>query len=319
MQDSPKVSIIIPSFNYGRFLTELLTNLQSQTFQNWEAILVDDGSTDDTQEQAENFCKLEKRISYFKTDNRGNAAARNIGLSHAIGDFIQFLDADDLLSKDKLYLQVEQAIRLEENMITYTDLAYFMDQCPDKLYPDFLMTGKEWMPKFDGGGLEVLEMLVRNNFTAISCPLISRKFILEHNIRFEEGLDSKVDWLFWIECLLANASFRYFGDIRAKTMIRRHDSSITVRQDTLKFGEVNFREKVSSIIEASRLSQENKKKLDILNEQLKKWETLRIIEEVRINNFQGINACLKKLGWKTTLIYLLKHYNYRRKSRKGTL
>lgn len=314
-EPSLKISIIIPSYNYGRFLKELVANLQRQTFQNWEAIIIDDGSTDNTQEQAEQFCKSENRIRYFKVSNKGNAAARNIGLGHATGDFVHFLDADDLLSKDKLQLQLEQAIRLDEKTITYTDLVYFMDQFPEEQYPDFLMKGKEWMPKFDKGGFEILEALVRNNFTAISCPLISRKFILENKVNFEEGLDSKVDWLFWIECALANGSFRYFGDSRAKTLIRRHENSITVKKDTLKFGEVIFRKKLSLVIESSKLAPEEKLKLLMLNNQLRKKETLRIIGQVDIGNLKEVKNCLRNLGLKTTLVFFFKYLNYNRKSR----
>lgn len=296
------------------FLKELVANLQRQTFQNWEAIIIDDGSVDNTQEQAEQYCKSEKRIRYFKTNNKGNAAARNIGLEHATGDFVHFLDADDLLSENKLKLQLDHAVSLDEKTITYTDLVYFLDQFPDKQYPDFLMQGKEWMPKFDGGGFEILEALVRNNFTAISCPLIPRKFLQENSINFEEGLNSKVDWLFWIECALANGSFRYFGDSRAKTLIRRHENSITVKKDTLKFGEVVFREKLSRVIESSNLTPEEKRKLISLNEQLRKRETLRIIGQVKISNRAEIKNCFRNLGLKTTLVYFLKYLNYQRKS-----
>ena len=311
-----KISIIIPTYNYGRYIEELINNLQQQSFQNWEAIIVDDGSTDNTRELVERYGKDEKRITYLKISNKGNAAARNVGLGHATGDFIHFLDADDLLSKDKLKLQLELAQDLSEDSITYTDLVYFEDRFPDTHYPDFHMQGVEWMPKFDGNERGILEDLVRNNFTAISSPLVSRKFILDNKIRFEEELDSKVDWLFWIECALANATFRYFGDSRAKTLIRRHGNSITVQTDILEYGEVIFRKRLSTVIESSKIAPERKLKLTLLNNQLRKWETLRIIGKVRLSNPREVKNCLRNLGLKTAVVYWFKYLNNKRKAKR---
>lgn len=311
---SPKVSIIIPTYNYGRYINGLIANLQEQSYENWEAIIVDDGSTDNTEEQVERYGKGDDRIIYLRITNRGCAGARNAGLELATGDFLHFLDADDLMSKEKLRLQLEQALTLPPDVITYTNLVYFEDRFPDRHYPDFNMKGIEWMPKFDGNDLTMLEVLVRNNFTAVSSPLVSRKFVLDNNLSFDGRLDSKEDWLFWIECALANASFRYFGDERAKTLIRRHGSSLTVQTDTLQFGEVIFRKKLGAAIEKSKVGPETKLKLNQLNRELYKWLMLRIVERVNFGKPGEVRDCVQRLGLKTTLIYLFKYLNYKRKS-----
>ena len=311
---SIKVSIIIPTYNYGRYIEGLISNLQQQSHENWEAIIVDDGSTDNTQEMVERYGKGEDRIIYLRITNRGCGGARNAGLEHATGDFLHFLDADDLMSKDKLKLQLEQALNLPPDVITYTDLVYFEDRLPDRHYPDFNMKGIEWMPKFDGHDVSILEDLVRNNFTAVSSPLVSRKFVLDNRLSFEGALESKEDWLFWIECALASASFRYFGDSRAKTLIRRHGTSLTVQADTLQFGEVIFRKKLIAAIERSNISSETKLKLHQLNNQLRKWLTLRIIEKVNFGNPPEVKDCVQSLGLRTTLAYLFKYLNNKRKS-----
>ncbi|WP_026967787.1 glycosyltransferase family 2 protein [Algoriphagus terrigena] len=311
---SPKVSIIIPTYNYGRYIEGLIANLQQQSYENWEAIIVDDGSTDNTEEQVEKYGKGDDRIIYLRITNRGCAGARNAGLELATGDFLHFLDADDLMSRDKLRLQLEQALTLPPDVITYTDLVYFEDKFPDRHFPDFNMKGIEWMPKFDGNDLKMLEALVRNNFTAVSSPLVSRNFILENKLSFDGRLDSKEDWLFWIECALANASFRYFGDDRAQTLIRRHGSSLTLQTNTLQFGEVIFRKKLSAVIETSKVAPEIKLKLNRMNSELHKWLMLRIVERINFRNPREVIDCVKRLGLKTTLIYLFKYLNYKRKS-----
>ena len=316
IDQSLKVSIIIPTYNYGRYIEELVTNLQQQSYQNWEAILVDDGSTDNTHEIVERFTNIEKRLIYLRISNSGCAGARQKGLERATGDFLQFLDADDFVSKDKLELQLGYALNHSHDVISYSDLVYFDDRFPDRHFPDFNMMGIEWMPKFEGNDLSILESLIRNNFTAVSSPLVSRKFVLDHNLSFDKGLDSKEDWLFWIECALAKASFIYFGDSRAKTLIRRHTTSLTLQTDTLQFGEVKFREKLDAVIDSSTVDLETKLRLKQLNNYLRKWITLRIIEKLKLNNPAQVKSCIQNLGLKTTVIYLFKVLNNKRKTGK---
>ncbi|WP_081211245.1 glycosyltransferase family 2 protein [Salegentibacter sediminis] len=106
----PLVSIIIPTYNRGHFLGETLDSVIDQTYINWECILVDDGSSDYTEELMEFYCKVDKRISFSKRPEekpKGASSCRNIGINLSKGDFIQFLDSDDLLREGKLEKQVE--------------------------------------------------------------------------------------------------------------------------------------------------------------------------------------------------------------------
>lgn len=93
------VSIITPVFNSRKYIAETIRSIISQTFIHWEAILVDDGSTDGTQEEIERFARDEKRIQFYQRNkgSKGASICRNIGLSKATGAYIVFLDADDLL------------------------------------------------------------------------------------------------------------------------------------------------------------------------------------------------------------------------------
>lgn len=101
---NPLVSIIIPVYNAERYLAETITSVLAQTYQNKEIILVDDGSADDSFTVAEKF--TDPCIKILKQVHKGAAAARNLGLQAAKGEYIQFLDADDLLSPDKIEAQV---------------------------------------------------------------------------------------------------------------------------------------------------------------------------------------------------------------------
>ena len=100
------VSIIMPSYNTSKYIEKSIRSVLNQTYQNWELIIVDDCSTDSTDEVVGNFCK-EKRIVYYKNDtNKGAAYSRNYALKKAKGRWIALLDSDDLWETDKLEKQI---------------------------------------------------------------------------------------------------------------------------------------------------------------------------------------------------------------------
>jgi teichuronic acid biosynthesis glycosyltransferase TuaG len=112
------VSIITPSFNSEKFIAETIQSVQNQTYKNWEMIIVDDCSTDHTVAIVERFIKDDGRIHLFRLDkNLGTGIARDIALSKAKGDYIAFLDADDLWKPLKLEKQLQF---LKENKIPFT-------------------------------------------------------------------------------------------------------------------------------------------------------------------------------------------------------
>lgn len=101
------MSIIIPCYNKAAYLAKTLQSVLNQTYPNWECILVDDGSTDDTPAVAKVYCEKDTRFRYFLKKNEGVSTARNFGIEKAKGDFIIFLDADDILADFSLLKRVE--------------------------------------------------------------------------------------------------------------------------------------------------------------------------------------------------------------------
>ena len=100
MNNASLVSIIIPCFNQGMYLSETIESVLSQTYRYWECIIINDGSADNTEEIALGYCNNDERIKYLKQDNKGPCVARNYGISNAGGIYILPLDADDILGKD---------------------------------------------------------------------------------------------------------------------------------------------------------------------------------------------------------------------------
>lgn len=116
-EPEPLVSVIIPVFNGARFLGEAIESILAQTYRNFEVVVVDDGSTDGTREVADAY----PLIRYVSQEHRGTAAARNCGVRSSTGEFIAFLDADDLWMPDKLSLQM-QAFAAEPNLAIVSGL-----------------------------------------------------------------------------------------------------------------------------------------------------------------------------------------------------
>ena len=120
---TPRVSVIIPCFNHGRFLRHAADSVLAQTLADIELIIVDDGSTDDTPAVLAGLD--DRRVRTCRTSNRGVSAARNAGLDMVRGEFVAFLDADDLWEPDKLARQVAIMDAEPDVTLVFTDLRRF--------------------------------------------------------------------------------------------------------------------------------------------------------------------------------------------------
>ena len=102
----PLISIIVPVYNVEKYLKKCLDSILSQTYKNFEVIIVNDGSPDNSQKIIDEYKKKDKRIIVLEKENGGLSSARNYGIEHANGKYISFVDADDYIEKDyveKLY------------------------------------------------------------------------------------------------------------------------------------------------------------------------------------------------------------------------
>lgn len=120
--DTPLVSIIIPTYNRAHLIGETLDSILAQTYQNWECIVVDDGSTDNTNTIVAEYSKKDSRFQYFSrpTDKpRGANACRNYGFEKSKGDYIQWFDSDDLMHTEKL--QIKKGYALAQNAAIVVD------------------------------------------------------------------------------------------------------------------------------------------------------------------------------------------------------
>ena len=120
------VSVIIPAYNAVATIGETVRSAINQTWHQLEVIVIDDGSTDDTATMAKDFGS--PSINIISQDNRGASAARNAGLRHAQGEYIQFLDADDILSPAKIELQIKALERTSKRSLASCSWTHFADE-----------------------------------------------------------------------------------------------------------------------------------------------------------------------------------------------
>ena len=182
----PRVSVIIPAYNSGATITETLRSVLVQTYSDFEIIVADDGSTDNTTEMVLRLAQEDNRIHLFQLKaNQGVSKARNFAISNATGEWIAFLDSDDLWVEDKL----EKQLKLAEK--TNADIVYcsygIIDDKGNRTCTDFIV---EKHTSYD-------KMLARN---VISCStaLIKKEYFNKYSFSSEYAHE---DYALWMEML----------------------------------------------------------------------------------------------------------------------
>jgi glycosyltransferase involved in cell wall biosynthesis len=241
------VSVIIPCYNYGAYIAETLDSLIAQSYQHWEAIVVDDGSTDESEFIVQKYMSNDNRIKYIKQQNKGVAVARNRGLSEAVGSYIQFLDADDYIAPDKFLLQVK---KMDENPsidLIYSDSylfnhSNFNDE--KRLFNKFNLK----MPPISGKGELMAMQMVYDNIFLIGCPLFRRSVVSER-----EGFNTSIlafeDWVFWYKAVLNGFDFCYDNSPGTEFYVRAHGNNTTANRYKMWKYKIQARESIIRIID----------------------------------------------------------------------
>jgi glycosyltransferase involved in cell wall biosynthesis len=181
----PKISVIIPAYNSEKTISHTIQSVLNQTFTDLELIVINDGSQDSTLEIVTQI--KDPRIKVFSYSNAGGNISRNRGLRRAVGEFVSFLDADDLWTPDKLQSQLKA---LQENVtakVAYSWTDYINTN------GEFILSGK----RVNVNG-NVYENLLLNNFLENgSNPLICRKSLITLD-GFDESLSAAQDWDMWL-------------------------------------------------------------------------------------------------------------------------
>ena len=186
---SPLFSVVIPTYNSYEKLFRAIDSILKQSFQDFEIIIVDDGSSDNTGIEIQPF--LSTNIHYFYKTNGGPASARNSGIRKARGKYICFLDADDEFMENKL-LEYSKVLK-DKDILIFSDAEYYNE----KLNTSYIFSCKEHMRHST-----FFSSLLENNFLVASTVCI-KKSILENNFLFDENEKLKFveDYDLWLKIL----------------------------------------------------------------------------------------------------------------------
>jgi len=217
----PEISVIIPLYNAEMFIAEALVSLTQQTFQNYEIIIIDDGSTDNSA----NIVKTYKNLHYYYQNNQGEASARNKGIEFAQGKIITFLDADDWYEPTKLE---EQWIYLQQN--PNIDVVYCDYNVKDQTNGTTSTLQSEF---FDSNRKNLLAMILFRQ-TVHTGSMMLRRQVFDFGYRYNQQLSYAPDYDFCLQ-LLAQHQFGYI----AKPLYgyRRHGANMTNAHNQQKASE----------------------------------------------------------------------------------
>jgi glycosyltransferase involved in cell wall biosynthesis len=211
MKKSALVSIIIPSYNAGKYVQGAVDSALSQTYRNCEVIVVDDGSTDGTRVLLEPYMRGGK-IDYLYQKNRGLAAARNAGIKASKGEYIALLDADDRFLSHKIESMVYFLSTHPECSACYHDVYHFREDNPEKLLKS---THKYY------SGEDVLLNLVRGNYFIAPSATVFRKKVFEEQGYFDETFPRSEDLEFIVRITSHGLGICFLPEILGKICLRQ--------------------------------------------------------------------------------------------------
>lgn len=189
------VSIIVPCYNQADYLDAALQSVLDQTHQNWECLIVNDGSTDNSEVVAKKWVNTDSRFIYWPKENGGVSSARNLGIEKAKGVYLQFLDSDDYLNKQKLELSLEQIKKNNDVNLVISNFRMFTTN-PQKTTKPFcvltasLFTFENMLYQWN----ESFSIQVQYGFFHSS---------LFETIRFPEDISAQEDWIVWVRIFKA--------------------------------------------------------------------------------------------------------------------
>ncbi|MBW4452186.1 MAG: glycosyltransferase [Nostoc indistinguendum CM1-VF10] len=198
--EKPSISVITPAYNMELYISETITSVLSQTFTDFEYLIINDGSTDNTLKIAKSFALQDSRIRIISQPNGGLAAACNTGVKNAQGEYISFVDADDMWNPNKLMVQLQQIQSLPKEFGAVFCWSELVD-------PKSKPIGRKQMPSV--GAYNSFSLLKDNCPPGNrSCLLIRKQCFTEVGL-FDEKISGADDFEMWLR-ITCNSQYPYF-------------------------------------------------------------------------------------------------------------
>ena len=254
---TPLISVIITAYNVERYIERAIKSIQDQTYKNIEILIVNDGSTDNTQEVCERYSALDKRIRIVNKKNEGLAAARKSGVENAKGDYIGFVDADDSVADDMYQLLLSNALRNDADI---SHCGYTMVM-PDSTQKHYYGTERIVIQNHDQG---IIDLLEGKFIEPTVCTKLYKRGLFD-SVRYYTDISINED-LMLNYSLFSIAQRSVYQDV-CKYLYYKHDDSmsrtfsikhftdpITVRERILELSVIES-ESVQKVAKSKRASQ----------------------------------------------------------------
>jgi glycosyltransferase involved in cell wall biosynthesis len=225
-EEHPLVSVIMPCFNGEKFISEAIESVINQTYKNWELIIIDDSSTDNSKKIIKQYYTADKRIHYIQNKkNKGIPSTRNTGIKISNGEYIAFLDQDDLWMKDKLDLFIREFNRYDIKVgIIFSDIEIvFADNIISRNYKKVNYYKIQKLSKRDF----IKELFMRNFIKSPSQVVLSKECFNKLGL-LDERLHGGDDYDFWLRAA-GEFNFKYLDIPLTKYRFHRENTSKKIR------------------------------------------------------------------------------------------
>lgn len=241
----PLVSFIIPTYNRAHLIGETLESVMEQTYQNWECIVVDDGSQDDSEKIINKYQQIDLRIKFYRRPlnlNKGASSCRNFGFKKSCGNFIQYLDSDDLISPHKLSEQILHIENCPPNTIFCCDWSLFTFNILNDLERIILPFNNNLIKPCDF----LRKLGETNSFYPIHSYLVPRK-VIELAGNWNEELTNNDDAEFFTRIILHSKSIKHLKNNLAFYRRSQHSNLSSYSDES----------KITSVIKSWKLIEEH--------------------------------------------------------------
>lgn len=270
-----KISIVVPVYNASAYLSQTIDSILGQTYKAFELILVDDGSTDESGSICDNYKETDERIKVWHNTNAGPSAARNFGIEKAQGEYLSFVDSDDMLSDDFLEKMISGMKDEQTDIVLCGYDRFYHDDLKDK--KDYLLGDESVTRLSTNKELAMLFTVPKTSLSGVSiwAKLYKTKIIKENGVEFPLGISYEEDCCF---------NLLYYRKVRKAFLIR--ENLYHYRQSDASLSKVykdsTYRDLVNGYNERKKFFEE----IDMPQDAVKKLDSVFLV--VIFNNYKKI-------------------------------
>lgn len=216
------ISVILPVFNGGKYLFDAIKSILTQSFKNFELIVINDGSTDESYQIAKGFEEADSRVKIISRENKGLVKSLNEGINHSVGKYIVRMDADDIALPNRLQILYEYMEKNLDVSVCGSSVLVFGDNIKDYIW------------RLQADNEEIKSKLLFSTTLVHPSVIIRSSFIKENNIFYNDKYKNIEDYKMWVD-ISEVGLIHNIGDVLLK--YRYHDQSVTRIADQEEFGQ----------------------------------------------------------------------------------